>query len=185
MKHIIVPFSFCWEWKKKENWVTELVCMLSVSLVLQPYLSCSPSVSRLMDWQSVISLGFFVLYKLFTECSLVSSRNSGIHTVFTCYSTALLNPKSNRSSLQLATGVNIVFQIFILYFYLLHYVDGINILVLNLIIVLYTFLTNLFCCFTPEIAKINMSPESVIVHMRGINHNSMFKVVLKQLAFLL
>lgn len=63
--------------------------------------------------------------------------------------------------------------------------DGINILVLNLIIVIYTFLINLFCCFTPEIAKIKMSPESVIVHMRGINHNSMFKIVLKQLAFLL
>lgn len=35
--------------------------------------------------------------------------------------------------LQLATGADLVFQIFILYFYLLHYVDSINILVLKLI----------------------------------------------------
>lgn len=44
--------------------------------------------------------------------------------------------------------------------------DSINILVLNLIIVIYTFLTNLFCCFTPELAKIKMSPETVIVHRK-------------------
>ena len=46
---------------------------------------------------------------------------TSFHTIVTCYSTALLNPKSNRSSLQWGTGVNIVFQIFILYFYLLHF----------------------------------------------------------------
>lgn len=38
------------------------------------------------------------------------------------------------------------------------------ILVLNLIIVIYTFLTNFFCCFTPEIAGIKVSLESVVVH---------------------
>ena len=42
--------------------------------------------------------------------------------------------------------------------------DSINILALDLIIVIYTFLTNLFCCFIREIAKIKMSPESVTVH---------------------
>lgn len=64
--------------------------------------------------------------------------------MFTCYSTALL-----WFSLQLETGVNVLFQIFILYFYfyLLHYVDSINISVLNLIIVIYTLL---LCCFTPD-----------------------------------
>lgn len=29
---------------------------------------------------------------------------------------------------------------------------------------MYTFLINLFCCFTPVIAKLKMSPESLIVH---------------------
>lgn len=78
----------------------------------------------------------------------------------------------NQLKLQLATGVHIVFQIFILYFYLLHYVDSINILVLNLILVIYTFLTNLFCCFTPELAKM------ILLIMRGINLNSMFTIFL-------
>lgn len=60
------------------------------------------------------------------------------------------------------TIFHIVFQIFILYLYLSQYVDSINILVLHLIIVIHTFLADLFCCFTPEIAEMKMSPESVI-----------------------
>lgn len=40
----------------------------------------------------------------------------------------------------------------------------ISLIDIDLIIVKYTFLTNIFCCFTPDIAKIKMSPESVIVH---------------------
>lgn len=42
--------------------------------------------------------------------------------------------------------------------------DSINILVPNLLIVMYTFLISLFCCLTPVIARLKMSPESVIVH---------------------
>lgn len=72
--------------------------------------------------------------------------------------------KSERSLLQLATGVHIVFQIFILYFYLLHYVNSINIsswfhncyihIVDQLILLIHA----------RNKPEIKMSPESVIVH---------------------
>lgn len=121
-----------------------------------------PAVVLLADWWT--DSQWLAWVSLFYTSCLLSARC--FHRIIvalrpgvTCYSTALLTPESDRWPLQL-TGVNIVFQIFILYFYLLHYVDGINILVLKLIIVIYTFLTILFCCFTPEIAKIKTSPES-------------------------
>lgn len=51
-------------------------------------------------------LGFFPLNV--AECAY-SPHHFNTHSVFACYSTALLNPKSERSSLQLVTGVKIVF----------------------------------------------------------------------------
>ena len=46
-----------------------------------------------------------------------------------------------------------------LFYISIYYIMWIVLLVLNLIIVIYTFLTNLFCCFTLEIARIKMSPD--------------------------
>lgn len=135
-KYISLLLSFCTGQKK-----------LTVSRSMFPqYFTCPTNIFILLaDWWTD-SHGFPLF---FTKCSLSAHWVHHI-LVFTCYSTALL-----WFSLQVETGVNVVFQIFILYFYLLHYVDSINILVLNLIIVMYTFL---FCCFTSEIDTIKMSP---------------------------